>query len=66
MADGADLEAIRQRRMAQLMAQSGGGQGAPSTPEEQENKQAAQDAAEEKRRATLMRILDSDARERCG
>lgn len=62
-----ELEAIRQRRMAELMAKSGGGgqggQGMP-TPEDVEQQEEARRAAEEQRRTMLHAVMAPDARER--
>lgn len=62
MADDADLEAIRQRRMQQLMGQYGGK--APASAEEQQQQEEAREAAEEQRRSMLSALLQPGARER--
>lgn len=56
-----ELEAIRQRRMAELAAQQGK---APMSEEEQQQQEEAKAAAEEQRRAMLMALLQPAARER--
>ena len=67
-ADDPELEAIRQRRMAQMMAQQGGGGGpggkAPASAEEMEAQAEQREAAEEQRRAMLMNIMQPQARDR--
>ena len=55
-----ELEAIRQRRMAELQAQRGGGAGGSS----QEEQAAKQQEAEERRQSMLVAIMQPDARER--
>ncbi|EFN54396.1 hypothetical protein CHLNCDRAFT_24727, partial [Chlorella variabilis] len=60
----AELEAIRQRRMAQLMEQAGGGGKAPATPEEMQAQEEQREAAEEQRRAMLMNLMQPSARDR--
>ncbi|GBF91698.1 hypothetical protein Rsub_04002 [Raphidocelis subcapitata] len=69
-----ELEAIRQRRMAEMMARQGGmpgggmpGGGVPGGaggPEDQEEQEAAKRAAEEQRRAMLVAVMMPEARER--
>lgn len=59
-----ELNAIRQRRMAELMARSGGGQGGGLDPESQEQQEEASRAAEEQRRTMLHAVMQPDARER--
>lgn len=66
-----ELDAIRQRRMAEIMARQGGmpggggGRGgAPMTPEEQEEQEAAKRAAEEQRHSMLVAVMMPEARER--
>lgn len=62
-----ELEAIRQRRMAELARMRGGAGGAapgPMSPEEQEEQEAAKQAAEEQRRAMLVAVMMPEARER--
>ncbi|KAK9811763.1 hypothetical protein WJX72_009653 [[Myrmecia] bisecta] len=67
MGDDPELEAIRQRRMQQLMSQygKGGGMGGgmPSQ-EDQEQKEEQQRAQEEQRQTMLISILQPQARER--
>ncbi|RMZ53188.1 hypothetical protein APUTEX25_005177, partial [Auxenochlorella protothecoides] len=60
--EDAQLEAIRQRRMQELMAQQGGQ--APRSAEEQQAAQEAQEAADDQRRGMLAAILQPSARER--
>ncbi|TVU20388.1 hypothetical protein EJB05_36595, partial [Eragrostis curvula] len=55
-----ELEAIRQRRMQELMAQRGGGNNAGQQKAQEEAKQEA----EERRQMILAQILSSEARER--
>ncbi|KAL6779770.1 hypothetical protein ACKKBG_A13660 [Auxenochlorella protothecoides x Auxenochlorella symbiontica] len=62
MSEDAQLEAIRQRRMQELMAQQGGQ--APRSAEEQQAAQEAQEAADDQRRGMLAAILQPSARER--
>ncbi|KAL4429594.1 hypothetical protein ABPG77_008643 [Micractinium sp. CCAP 211/92] len=65
MADDPELEAIRQRRMAQLMGQRGGAAGsAPANPEEAAAQEEARQAAEEQRRAMLVNLMQPAARDR--
>ncbi|KAF6254228.1 programmed cell death protein 5 [Scenedesmus sp. NREL 46B-D3] len=61
-----ELEAIRQRRMAEMMAASGGAPGAPGMPsaEDAEQQEEARRAAEEQRRTMLHAVMTPDARER--
>ena len=55
--DDPELEAIRQKRMAELMAQQGGGPGGPGgMPQNPEQEQQRQDM--------LRSIMTADARER--
>ena len=64
-ADDPELEAIRQRRMAQLMGQQGGGPGGgPKSAEEAAAAEEAKAAAEEQRRAMLMNLMQPSARDR--
>jgi len=65
MAD-AELDAIRQRRMQELMAQrgGGGGGGAPQSLEQQQAQEEQQREAAERRTMMLARVLSSEARER--
>lgn len=58
-----ELEAIRQRRMAELQAKYGGGQ-APASAEEQAAQEEAKAAAEEQRRGMLLALLQPSARDR--
>eukprot|EP01025_Chloroclados_australasicus_P041074 TRINITY_DN4327_c1_g1_i1.p1 TRINITY_DN4327_c1_g1~~TRINITY_DN4327_c1_g1_i1.p1 ORF type:complete len:131 (+),score=27.11 TRINITY_DN4327_c1_g1_i1:148-540(+) len=57
-----ELEAIRQKRMKELMAQQGGG--ANMTPEGQKQKEEAARAAEEQRQAILAQVMQPEAKER--
>lgn len=60
-----ELEAIRQRRMQELMAQQGvGGARGQQNPEQQKANDDAKREAEERRQMMLSQILSSDARER--
>mmetsp|Transcript_18060 Transcript_18060/g.54345 ORF Transcript_18060/g.54345 Transcript_18060/m.54345 type:complete len:134 (+) Transcript_18060:464-865(+) len=67
MAD-AELEAIRQRRMQELMAQQGGGQfgqgGQPQSAEQQAQQQQAAREADQQRQGMLHAIMEPAARER--
>ncbi|GAB4822110.1 hypothetical protein N2152v2_009156 [Parachlorella kessleri] len=63
MADDPELEAIRQRRMQQMMGQYGGGK-APASEEDQRQQEEAREQAEEQRRSMLMGLLQPAARER--
>ncbi|GAA0184307.1 protein-binding activity modulator [Lithospermum erythrorhizon] len=58
-----ELEAIRQRRMQELMAQQGRG-GNSQNPEQQKAQEDAKREAEERRQLILTQILTSEARER--
>ncbi|KAK9809799.1 hypothetical protein WJX73_007795 [Symbiochloris irregularis] len=62
----ADLEAIRQKRMAELMSQYGmsEGGGGEMTPEARQQKEEQQQAQEEQRQSMLARVLQPSARER--
>eukprot|EP00879_Flechtneria_rotunda_P004772 GHRR01005042.1.p1 GENE.GHRR01005042.1~~GHRR01005042.1.p1 ORF type:complete len:133 (+),score=45.63 GHRR01005042.1:211-609(+) len=64
--DDPELEAIRQRRMAELVAKSGGGQAGPGvpSPEDAQQQEEARREAEERRRAMLHAVVAPDARER--
>eukprot|EP00882_Tetradesmus_deserticola_P018793 GHRQ01020181.1.p2 GENE.GHRQ01020181.1~~GHRQ01020181.1.p2 ORF type:complete len:114 (+),score=31.82 GHRQ01020181.1:169-510(+) len=64
--DDPELEAIRQRRMAEMMAARGGAPGAPGmpSPEDAEQQEEARRAAEEQRRTMLHAVMAADARER--
>ncbi|CAL8469228.1 g8769 [Coccomyxa elongata] len=65
--EDAELEAIRQRRMQQLMSQYGGqgGTGAGAlTPEAQQEQEEARQQNEERRAAMLVQVLQPQARER--
>ncbi|KAK6154870.1 hypothetical protein DH2020_009118 [Rehmannia glutinosa] len=57
-----ELEAIRQRRMQELMAQRG--TGSRESPEQQKAQEEAKRDAEEQRQLMLTRILTSEARAR--
>lgn len=63
-----ELDAIRQRRMQELMAQrgggGGGGGGAPQNLEQQQAQEEQQREAAERRQMMLARVLSSEARER--
>ncbi|CAI0424493.1 unnamed protein product [Linum tenue] len=62
-----ELEAIRQRRMQELMAQRGGGGGGAASqpnPEQQNAQEDAKREAEERRQMMLSQILSAQARER--
>ncbi|CAH1440811.1 unnamed protein product [Lactuca virosa] len=58
-----ELEAIRQRRMQELMAQHGGG-GSQQNPDQQKAQDEAKSEADERRQMMLSQILSSEARER--
>lgn len=63
--DDPELEAIRQRRLQELMAQRGGsGQGNPQNREQQQAQEEQKREAEERRQMMLLRILSAEARER--
>ncbi|XP_044496795.1 DNA-binding protein DDB_G0278111-like [Mangifera indica] len=57
-----ELEAIRQRRMQELMAQRG--MGTQQNTEQQKAQEEAQREADEQRQMMLSQILSSEARER--
>ncbi|KAE8647741.1 hypothetical protein IC582_017769 [Cucumis melo] len=57
-----ELEAIRQRRMQELMAQRG--MGSQNNPEQQKAQEEARSEAEERRQMMLSQILSMQARER--
>ncbi|KAL9267957.1 Programmed cell death protein 5-like protein [Drosera capensis] len=57
-----ELEAIRQRRMQELMAQRG--MGSQQNPEHEKAQEEAKRDAEERRQMMLIQILSSEARER--
>ncbi|KAI3511073.1 hypothetical protein L2E82_29786 [Cichorium intybus] len=60
-----ELEAIRQRRMQELMAQhGGGGGGSQQNPDQQKAQDEAKREADERRQMMLSQILSSEARER--
>ncbi|KAJ6803308.1 DNA-binding protein [Iris pallida] len=59
-----ELEAIRQRRMQELMAQQGMNQGAQQNTGQQKAQEDAQREAEERRQMMLTQILSAQARER--
>ncbi|KAL9687401.1 hypothetical protein QQ045_031802 [Rhodiola kirilowii] len=58
-----ELEAIRQRRMQELMAQRGAG-GGSQNPEQQNAHEEAKREADERRQMMLSQVLSSEARER--
>ncbi|KAL8108266.1 uncharacterized protein LOC141671968 [Apium graveolens] len=58
-----ELEAIRQRRMQELMAQRGGSANQPN-PEQQNGQEEAKREADERRQMMLSQIVSSEARER--
>ncbi|XP_038881892.1 DNA-binding protein DDB_G0278111 [Benincasa hispida] len=60
--DDPELEAIRQRRMQELMAQRG--MGSQNNPEQQKAQEEARSEAEERRQMMLSQILSMQARER--
>lgn len=62
MGDDPELEAIRQRRMAELMGK--GGEGGGMTQEAQQQQEEAKQAASERRQQMLLQILQPGARER--
>jgi DNA-binding TFAR19-related protein (PDSD5 family) len=62
--DDPELEAIRQRRMQELMGHGGGGGGAPQSREQQQAQEEQKREAEENRQLMLARVLSSEARER--
>ncbi|KAK1426639.1 hypothetical protein QVD17_15316 [Tagetes erecta] len=57
-----ELEAIRQRRMQELMAKHGGG--SQPTPDQQKAQDEAKSEADERRQMMLSQILSAQARER--
>ncbi|CAN7133529.1 unnamed protein product [Brassica rapa subsp. narinosa] len=60
-----ELEAIRQRRMQELMAQHGAGkQGSQQNPDQERAQEDAKREADERRQMMLSQILSSQARER--
>ncbi|XP_043700575.1 DNA-binding protein DDB_G0278111 isoform X1 [Telopea speciosissima] len=59
-----ELEAIRQRRMQELMGQRGLNQGNQQNSEQQKAQEDSKREAEEQRQLMLSQILSSDARER--
>ncbi|CAN6824572.1 unnamed protein product [Brassica oleracea] len=61
-----ELEAIRQRRMQELMAQHGtqGKQGSQQNPDQERAQEDAKREADERRQMMLSQILSSQARER--
>ncbi|KAG7669953.1 hypothetical protein KSW81_008095 [Nannochloris sp. 'desiccata'] len=63
-ADDPELEAIRQRRMAEMMAQQGGGGKGPMSAEEQQQQAEAKEAHEDQRRSMLVALLQPAARDR--
>ncbi|XP_060192319.1 uncharacterized protein LOC132621868 isoform X2 [Lycium barbarum] len=58
-----ELEAIRQRRMQELMAQQGAG-GSQQNPDQQKAQDEAKREADERRQVMLTQILTSEARAR--
>jgi len=60
--DDPELEAIRQRRMQELMAKQGGG--SQQNPDQQKAQEEAKSEADERRQMMLSQILTSQARER--
>ncbi|CAL5229853.1 g13263 [Coccomyxa viridis] len=66
MGDDAALEAIRQRRLQELMAKHGyqGDPGGQMTPEAQQQQEEAQQQQEERRQSMLGQVLQPQARER--
>uniref|UniRef100_A0A2P2K356 DNA-binding protein DDB_G0278111 isoform X2 n=1 Tax=Rhizophora mucronata TaxID=61149 RepID=A0A2P2K356_RHIMU len=60
--DDPELEAIRQRRMQELMAQHG--LGSQQNAEQQKAQEDSKREAEERRQMMLSQILTSEARER--
>lgn len=67
MGDDPELDAIRQRRMQEIMAQQGGKEGyggGQMTEEQRQQQQEQQQAAEERRQTMLNQILQPSARER--
>ena len=70
-ADDPELEAIRQRRMAQLMGARGGGGGGggprqqpPASAEEAQAQEEQRQAQEEQRRAMIVNLMQPSARDR--
>ncbi|AEE31141.1 double-stranded DNA-binding family protein [Arabidopsis thaliana] len=61
-----ELEAIRQRRMQELMARQGmqGKQGNQQNPEQEKQQEDAKREADERRQMMLSQVLSSQARER--
>ncbi|CAN0853868.1 Programmed cell death protein 5 [Linum grandiflorum] len=60
-----ELEAIRQRRMQELMAQRGAGShSSQHNPEQQKAQDDAKSEAEERRQMMLSQIVSAEARER--
>lgn len=65
MGDDAELEAIRQRRMTDMMSRYGVPEGQQQlTPEQREQQEEKQAAQEEQRQSMLARVLQASARER--
>lgn len=67
MGDDPELDAIRQRRMQEIMAKQGGKEGyggGQMTEEQRQQQQEQQQAAEERRQTMLNQILQPSARER--
>jgi len=61
MADDAELEALRAKRMAELQAQMGGGRGGGPNKEQQEEMKRQQ---EDMKNSILSQVLDQQARAR--
>ncbi|AQK91910.1 double-stranded DNA-binding family protein [Zea mays] len=59
-----ELEAIRKRRMEELMAKHGGGGANQQNASQQKAQEDAKQEAEERRQMMLAQILSSEARER--
>lgn len=57
-----ELEAIRQRRMAELMARQGGDGGSSEQNQQEQEKQRQE--AEERRKMMLQQVMEMEARER--
>lgn len=62
MADDADLEALRAKRMAELQAQMGGGKGGGGPNKEQQEEMRRQQ--EDMKNSILSQVLDQQARAR--
>uniref|UniRef100_A0A7N0ZRN5 Uncharacterized protein n=1 Tax=Kalanchoe fedtschenkoi TaxID=63787 RepID=A0A7N0ZRN5_KALFE len=59
-----ELEAIRQRKMQELMAQHGGGGGGSQNSDQQKAQEEAKRESDERRQMMLSQVLSSEARER--